>query len=118
MGYIKFLERGADHVRLQVACPSCVDLDRLRACRFYPLSISTCLDVALDHANCHFSMEPRNGALQQGGFTSARRTHHVDRADSVGCQRLLDLLGDGVVGCQDVLSNGYFRHGSQSSCRR
>src|SRR5205814_10491719 len=93
MGYIKFFERGADHVRLQVACPSCVDLDRLRACRFYPLSISTCLDVALDHANCHFSTEPRNGELQQGGFTSARRTPHVDSAVCVGRQRYTELLG-------------------------
>src|SRR5437660_11204527 len=102
MGYIKFFERGTDHVCLQVACPSCVDLDRLRACRFYPLSISTCLDVALDHANCHFSTEPRHGALQQGGFTSAPSTHHVATADSVGCQRLPPPLGVGLVACQEV----------------
>src|SRR5579859_331044 len=98
-----------------MACAPRIDLHSLGACCLNAFRINTRLDVTLNYTNAKLTTESLKRLFQQGGLTSARRTHHVDCANTARRHRLLYLLGNGVISCQDILSDAHFGHGCLSS---
>ena len=105
---IKLLKCIPDHIAIQVACASGIDLyDRDPFCRD-PLGIPRRLDIALDDPDLKVFLQGPDGLLQQAGLSGAGRTHQIKYQQILFVKNCPVFPGNPLIRFQYVFDNRYF----------
>ena len=100
---LELLHAARQHVRLQMAAGTGVDLDHRAAGGADALGVVGGGLVALYHEDAHLVAQRTDGAFQQAGFAGTRRTHQVQREHLTALEPAAIAFGQSLILGQNVL---------------
>ncbi len=115
VGQIHLGQGAVQHHSVEMALATGVDLDRRRPGRRRPVGVDAGGHVAVDHAHPPAPAERGQRALDKRRLAGAWGGHDVHAKDMPVIQSAAVLLGQAIVGAQDLLNHCHtFRHTTAS----